>query len=67
MAANSVRIAKQGLRRKIRKSLAAMSEEQKRKESELLVKKVRASTNAIVLCILFYSFSDIPTTAAVAY
>ncbi len=67
MAANSVRIAKQGLRRKIRKSLAAMSEEQKRKESELLVKKVRASTNAIVLCILFYSFSDIPTIAAVAY
>lgn len=58
MAANSVRVAKQGLRKKIRRALAVMSEEQKREESELLVKKVdRANWEALITQYILPPFS----------
>ncbi len=58
MAANSVRVAKQGLRKKIRRALVVMSEEQKREESELLVKKVdRANWEALITQYILPPFS----------
>ena len=39
-ATNAISVAKQQLRKKLRESLAAMSDQQRKEESEKLVKKV---------------------------
>ena len=39
-AKNAISVAKQQLRKKLRESLAAMSDQQRKEESEKLVKKV---------------------------